>query len=246
MKNKIGTIANVLTAISIVLLSASCSNNNSENEELKGQVEALQSQLNEMQQTKTTEPSSNLIEDIIVDSIMDGYETQNRITDLNSLAASIKNETDAFLTVMDTQGIGMLREGNNIQIIDVTVEDYIWKVSATNSSVFNSTDKMVWGQEGIGHKNDNKSSASNAETLLAIDFAQVFTDLENAAVKIILVSGRCRGVAITLDINTPLQEGIECPSIVDGEFDTSFRGGVLDGKTENGLIVGTAPMVKSK
>lgn len=235
-----------LVAVFLLLCSSSCSNSkNEENEELKAQIDALQSQVNEIQQTETTTGTSNIIEDIIVDSIMDGYEKAEKVTHTNTNASSIKNEIDAFLTSLDTQGAGMTREKSNIQIIDITVNNYVWNVSAVDPTLFESTDKMVWGKEGVGNKNDKRSGATNAETYLAIDLAQLYPEFENASLKVILSAGRCKGVALTLDKNTPLEEVVDCPKIIDGEFDSTFDWGVMDGITQSGLIVGTAPVVKS-
>jgi|GEM_PF-4022103 len=169
------------------------------------------------------------------------YERRDKVVSSCSTAASMKNEIDAFLTMLDTQNNGMKRGTDIKQIIDITAENKTWTVSAVDPNLFNSNSKS-WGNNGVATEYDNINDQTGCESMLAADFAQLFPFIEKCSIKVSIVDGKIMCLAYTSEKSTPLEEGIDCPKIVDGVFDESFEWSEIAGITKEGIIVGTAPV----
>ena len=182
-----------------------------------------------------------------------GYVTSSRVTSANSTAASIKNNIDSFLTSADTNGYGM-KQGNTINDeLDITVTNAsganVWSVTAADPDNFKTGSTIKWGTAGSGDKDTTKVGVKSAETLLAIELANLFPEISNASIHVVLNGGKCVAVAYTADQNTALTTGTDCPDVAANtagalEFTTPFKWDTKTaGVTSSGLIVGTAPVV---
>lgn len=187
-----------------------------------------------------------------------GYVTSSRVTSANSTAASIKNNIDSFLTTADTNGYGM-KQGKGINqefTILVTTpanaSTATWTVSACTNTNFKTGSTITWGSAGSGDKDTTKVGVTGAETLLAIELANLFPEVKSASIYVVLNGGKCVGVAYTADQNTALTPGTNMPNITNSGSTTdasSFTAPFAwDTKTagvsSDGLIVGTAPTIE--
>lgn len=183
-----------------------------------------------------------------------GYVTSSRVTSANSTAASIKNNIDSFLTNADTSGYGM-KQGSTInESFDILVTTAAaagsvpqWSVDACTPGNFKTGGTITWGTAGSGNKDTTKVGVTGAETLLAIELANLFPEIKSASIHVLLNGGKCVGVAYTADQNTALTVGTDCPAetasgalafVEPFAWDTKTAG-----VTSSGLIVGTAPVI---
>lgn len=182
-----------------------------------------------------------------------GYVTSSRVTSANSTAASIKNNIDSFLTSADTNGYGMKQGAAINDELDITVTTTggvsTWVVTAATTGNYKTGSTVTWGTSGSGDKDTTKVGVTSAETLLAIELANLFPEIENASIHAVLNGGKCVGVAYTADQNTALTTGTDCPAVVTNgagamEFSQPFGWDTKTaGVSSTGLIVGTAPVV---
>lgn len=182
-----------------------------------------------------------------------GYVTSSRVTSANSTAASIKNNIDSFLTSADTNGYGMKQGAavNDEFDILVTTSSGVatWSVTAGNTTNYKTGSTVTWGSAGSGTKDTTKVGVTGAETLLAIELANLFPEIENASIHAVLNGGKCVGVAYTADQNTALTDGTDRPSVITNaagamEFSQPFTWDTKTaGVSSTGLIVGTAPVI---
>ncbi len=180
-----------------------------------------------------------------------GYVTSSRVTSANSTAASIKNNIDSFMTTADTQGYGMKLGSTVNQKLEITVKEAKWTISKATATNFKSGSSIKWGDGATDiTKDKKKSETTKAEELLAIELANLFPDIKNAAIVVLLNGGKCSGVAYTADANTMDDFKEQYPTVIDSsdkamEFASSFK---WDDKTAGvspkGLIVGTAPAIQ--
>ena len=177
-----------------------------------------------------------------------GYVTSSRVTSANTTAASIKNNIDSFLTNADTAGYGMKQSSSNTDTINILVTPASgdlpsWKVDAANGDHFKTGSSIKWGTAGTANKDDTKASVDSAEKLLAIELANLFPEIKNAAIVVVICGGKCTAVAYTADQNTAIATD-DMPTITNGAFEATFK---WDEKTAgvapSGIIVGTAPAI---
>lgn len=182
-----------------------------------------------------------------------GYVTSSRVTSANSTAASIKNNIDSFLTSADTNGYGMKQGAGINDELDITVTTTggvsTWAVTAATKANYKDGSSVKWGTAGSANKDTTKVSVVVAETLLAIELANLFPEIENAAIHVVLNGGKCVGVAYTADQSTKLTAGTDCPAVSTNAagakaFSATFSWDTKTaGVTSSGIIVGTAPVV---
>lgn len=183
-----------------------------------------------------------------------GYVTSSRVTSANSTAASIKNNIDSFLTSADTNGYGMKQGAAINEEFDITVTSTggvaTWAcTAAATPSNFKTGSSITWGGAGSADKDDTKVGVTSAETLLCIELANLFPEVENAAIHAVLNGGKCVGVSYTADQNTALTDGTDRPAVATNaagamEYSTPFSWDTKTaGVTSTGLIVGTAPVI---
>ncbi len=184
-----------------------------------------------------------------------GYVTSSQVTSVNSTAASIKNNVDAFLTDCDTNGYGMLRGSAQNSTFDITVTGGTWSLSGLTTSAFKSGNGKTWTGTGSGTAGATKVGVTAPESLLCIELANLFPEVQTASMKIYVEGGKCLAVAYTADSSTALTAGTDCPGITAGT--AAAAGGwtktnnaaifawdnTTAGVTSTGLIVGTAPEV---
>ena len=173
------------------------------------------------------------------------YVTNSRVTSANSTAASIKNNIDTFLTNADTAGYGMKRGNANKVVLTITVTNGEWTVESGTQDVFKDGGAYAWGGSGTGTTGAEKSGADSAEALLAIELADLFPEVETAAIGAQLVGGKTMAVYYTAE--TSEYTGL------DGMFNADENGGwatptyawdnTTAGVDEEGFIVGTAPLL---
>ena len=175
---------------------------------------------------------------ILVPTMM-GYVTSSRITSLNSTAASIKNNIDSFLTTADTKGYGMLKGSSNSTEVKISIDaSGKWDITDVDDSKFKTGGSLQWGGSGSGAAAGDKSQASHAEDLLAIELADLFPTVKNAYVWAYLEGGKCLYVYYTED-STSAPTGAPAKTDFDNgvfSWDTSTAG-----ITSDGMSVGTAP-----
>lgn len=182
-----------------------------------------------------------------------GYVTSSRVTSANSTAASIKNNIDSFLTSADTNGYGMKQGAGVNDEFDILVTTAggvsTWSVTAGTSSSYKTGSTITWGGAGTGTKDTTKVGVTQAESLLAIELASLFPEIENASIHAVLNGGKCVGVAYTADQNTALGDGTDRPAVITNaagakEFSQPFTWDTKTaGVSSTGLIVGTAPVI---
>lgn len=182
-----------------------------------------------------------------------GYVTSSRVTSANSTAASIKNNIDTFLTNADTAGYGMKQGATINDEIDITITSTggvaTWVVTAATSGNFKTGSTIVWGAQGSADKDDTKVGVTSAETLMAIELANLFPEITNGSIHVVLNGGKCVGVAYTADQNTAMTTGTDCPAVAAAasgaiQFTEPFSWDTKTaGVSSTGLIVGTAPVV---
>lgn len=184
-----------------------------------------------------------------------GYVTSSRVTSANSTAASIKNNVDTFLTNCDTAGYGMLKGSANNSQIHIEVTGGTWAVTNPTTAAFRNGNGKTWDGAGSGAAGDTKVGVADPETLLAIELADLFPEVDTASMIIYVEGGKTLAVAYTADTADPLDVGTDCPGITAGTANasggwTANNGAVIfawdnstAGVTTSGFIVGTAPIV---
>ncbi len=185
-----------------------------------------------------------------------GYVTNSRVTSVNSTAASIKNNVDTFLTNADTAGYGMLKGVNNNNIFEITVANGTWTVNMSVTAAFRNGNGMTWATGGTGTAAATKVGVTNPASLLAIELADLFPEVDTASMLVYVEGGKTLAVAYTADTSTALTAGTDCPAITSGAngngggWTANAQGAVVfawdnstAGVSSTGLIVGTAPIV---
>lgn len=173
-----------------------------------------------------------------------GYVTSSRVTSVNSTAASIQKTVNTFLTDADTSGYGMKQANTALANMNITISNGTWTPTAvTATTAFKTGSTISWGGASAVSANVSKTGIKNAETLLAIELANLFPSLKNGAIHIEMKAGTCTAVAYTEDQSSSIATG-DMPAITSGEFSAAFS---WDGKTAgvapSGILVGTAPAV---
>ena len=139
-----------------------------------------------------------------------GMVTKSRVTSANSTAASIKNNIDAFLTDADTAGYGMKKDSKNNIAIGVEVADSKWNVyvegAKPDGKTFKTGASQKWVVDGGKATKDitkdtAKADAQSADDLLAIELANLFPDVKNAAIIAYISGSKCVFVTYTADGN---------------------------------------------
>lgn len=181
----------------------------------------------------------------LAESMLD-YIKKSKVTSANSTAASLKNNIDVFLTKADTNGYGMKFGSNSRCVGSIKVKDGVWNVELSNAACFKNSSNLTWTETGTGSAKDSKADASSVTSLLAIDMASLFPEIENASIAFSLVGGACKAVAYTSDKSDGIVLGTDCPNIsADGSWQNFSYfpwNGETDGITSDGLVVGTSPM----
>ena len=185
-----------------------------------------------------------------------GYVTSSRVTSVNSTAASIKNNIDTFLTNADTAGYGMLKGANNNSTLTITVTGGTWTVTNPTTGAFHNGNGKTWAGTGTGTAGGTKVGVTAPESLLAIELADLFPEVDTASIVAYVEGGKTLAVAYTADTSTALTQGTDCPSITVGANGTTGgwaannAGAVVfawdnstAGVSSSGFIVGTAPIV---
>lgn len=180
-----------------------------------------------------------------------GYVTSSRVTSANSTAASIKNNVDTFLTNADTAGYGMLKGSANNSQIAITVSGGTWTVTNPTAGAFKNGNGKTWAGSGSGAAGDTKVGVAAPETLLAIELADLFPEVQTASMIIYVEGGKTLAVAYSADTDGGLAAGTDCPGITAGAAGaaggwsaTTFAwDNSTAGVSSTGFIVGTAPTV---
>lgn len=180
-----------------------------------------------------------------------GYVTSSRVTSANSTAASVKNNVDTFLTNADTAGYGMLKGSGNNSQISITVSSGTWTVNNPTKGAFKNGNGKAWEGSGSGAAGDTKVSVTEPETLLAIELADLFPEIQTASMIIYVEGGKTMAVAYTADTDGGIKAGTDCPGITAGAAGTAGGWSATTfawdnstaGVSSTGFIVGTAPTV---
>ncbi len=153
---------------------------------------------------------------------------------------------------MDIKGYGMKMAYEINQYVYVIVENGVWTINAFNPNNFRPNDNISWGNGGATTAYTSKSGVRSGETLFAIELANMYPDIENASIFMIINAGNCVAVAYTPDKTEPLVVGADTPDIIIDEngramFDES-NCTIYDsyGFTETGIQVGTYPAISEE
>lgn len=177
-----------------------------------------------------------------------GYVTSSRVTSVNSTAASIKNNIDNFLTACDTAGYGMLKGTTNTATITIEVTAGSWVVTNDTIGSFKNGNGKTWAGSGTGTASQTKVGESAPETLLAIELADLFPEIETGYIAAWLEGGKCLACYYTPDTNAAptAMLGFQAGGWAAGQSGTV---GVYEwdnstaGVNSEGFIIGTAPVV---
>jgi type IV pilus assembly protein PilA len=184
-----------------------------------------------------------------------GYVTSSRVTSVNSTAASIKNNIDAFLTSADTNGYGMLKGNGNTAQVTFTISGGKWTAKVgtytapssaddaatkTGTDAFKTGGTASWNAEGkaISAGENKISYAADATTLLAIEIADLFPSIDNAYIWAYLQGGKCLYVYYTEDATTAPSGA---PTLANFEAGTCTWDNSTAGVASSGETIGTAP-----
>ena len=178
-----------------------------------------------------------------------GYVTSSRVTSADTTAAKIEDSIDTFLTQADTAGYGMLQSNTALSRITGQCSNGTWTLtaSAAGATTFKSSSSVSWSTSGSGASaNQTKVNVKNALTLLAIELANLFPDVETCCFEAQLRGGDCTAVWYTADTATAsavadLCSGAEISSNGEWKKDTFKWDNTTAGVSSNGFIVGTSP-----
>ena len=176
-----------------------------------------------------------------------GMVTKSRVTSADSTAKSIKDNIHSFLTDADTAGYGQKRNSATVDVMEITVNNYEWKVDKVTPGNFNGSDaNKKWVATATGLKANADTTKKNYTELLGLRLANTFPDMKQASIVAVCQAGGCVYVAYTGDTDAAI--ATEVPA-----FDTTTNAVPAvyewDKKTAgisktNGYIVGTAPKVE--
>ncbi len=159
---------------------------------------------------------------------MSGVIESAKITSANSTAKQIFDNTQIFLSTMDTRASGLETDGAVVQIL---VQDGKW-------SVYSVDGEVSW-RDGSNHLGSNSQNGSpNSEYVSYM--ADAFSDIDNCFISVYLDYGRCAGTVYIEDAKVP---NFGLPTL--GDFDNyawDFGGSDTAGKVGS-TIVGTCPML---
>ena len=177
---------------------------------------------------------------------MIGYVTNAQVMSANSTAASLKNSVDAYFTQADSDGYGMYRASDNRCKMNITIVNKNWTINRTGGS-FNAGGALQWAADvsGSGVIGQDKSTAANCESLLAITLTDLVPEVENGTFFVSVCAGKCVAVAYCRGRLADLVEGTDFPTLQsDGSFPSAYVwNNVTAGVSPAGEVIGTAPIV---
>lgn len=184
---------------------------------------------------------------ILIPTLM-GYVSRAHVNNANALAGKMRDNITYFLTQADTEGYGMFMSHTATCDIVITVNnDGDWNIVTTNHQAFVSHYSTTWSGSGSGRFDDSAAAtSSNAEDKLAAYLANSFRDFRYGFAKVHLVGGVCTAVYVTGDQDYDLPASINFPAFgADSGWATTSYGwnGFDQGITENGIFVGTSPVI---
>lgn len=170
------------------------------------------------------------------------YVKRTAVVSANSTAASIKNETDAFLTQLDTVNKGM-KKGSVTATLTLTVTNSVWACTNDTPESFNdATAGWTTAADSITATSYKKGSANHLEAL-AQDFCDLFPEIKDGAIKVYLKGGKAFGVLYVNGRNTmPKIKGFNWNNSSRWIDNALWLSGT-EGIAVTGEIIGTAPVV---
>ena len=169
------------------------------------------------------------------------YVTSSRVTSVDSTAASIKNNIDTFLTNCDTAGYGMLKANTATATITIGVTGGVWTVSNDTTGSFRNGNGKTWAGSGSGSASDTKVGITAPETLLAIELADLFPEVETASIGAWVQGGKCMAVYYTADTDGGSAQIAGMLGTGGWTADVCAWDNSTAGVTTEGFITGTAP-----
>ncbi len=170
-----------------------------------------------------------------------GYVTSSQVTSANSTAASIKNNIDNFLTDCDTNGYGMLRGSTNTSTITITVSNGSWSVTNTTPGSFKNGNGKTWDGAGTGSAGATKVGVADPESLLAIQLADLFPEIQTASIGAWVEGGKTLAVYYTADTDGAVTSLAGNIGSGGWQTDPFSWDNSTAGVSSEGFIVGTAP-----
>ncbi len=170
-----------------------------------------------------------------------GYVTSSQVTSANSTAASLKNNIDNFLTACDTNGYGMLRGATNTSKFTITVTGGTWSVTNSTTGSFKNGNGKSWGGSGSGSAGATKVGVGAPESLLAIELADLFPEVETAVCEAWVEGGKCMAVYYSADDDAAISSIAAMLGSGGWTSDVFAWDNTTAGVTSEGFIVGTAP-----
>lgn len=187
-------------------------------------------------------PESSEIDTSSVESASSGnseteprdYETE--VNDLTSIGFDLKNTSDSFMTMADTSGAGMRREGDGT-FVDISISDGIWNATLSSTSCFKSSGDYYWkktsGDIKIGSKEDYNYTAK-----LCIELRKVCPEIKEGHIGIYLQGGKTHELYLT-ESPDAIPELAAC--MTDEGWYGDFEWGEHVGVTKDGIVVATCP-----
>ena len=183
----------------------------------------------------------------IFGSSMKGYTEKSKVTSANSTAAIIKSCIDTELTNFDTMGCGMNMRDSKCLVTGIIDGNGKWELMLTDVNGFKAQGDYKWENSATATANESKSGVTSLTKTMAIDLANWFPELKSCCFEAYLTKGRCVAIWYTPSTDSPSTvSGLYGGALIDeyGWKDNSYSwNGITAGITNEGYVVGTAPML---
>ena len=174
---------------------------------------------------------------------MTGYVTRAHVANLNSTAGKIRDNVTYFMTQAGSDGYGMFRSREAVCDVTVSIHDYEWTVMTSTQAVFLSQYSTYWTSSGRSYL-DAVVDTDNAEERLANYLAETFREIKSGFCKFRLVGGMCYALYFTDQQETEVTVMPAFGAYTDWVLDDFEWNGGVEGVTQDGIIVGTSPLIK--
>lgn len=179
---------------------------------------------------------------ILIPTLM-GYVNSSQVTSADRLAADIRKNVGYFLTSADTSGYGMLSAKSLHTEVEIVVDDFEWKVTVADTTVF-ADKNYSWVGSGSATADTPSADLTCAENLFCKNLANLFPEISDAYIEMILYNGSCMALYITTESNTAVTM---LPFADNGWSAEEYNwNNQSEGVCEEGFIVGTSPKLPFK
>jgi type IV pilus assembly protein PilA len=175
--------------------------------------------------------------------VMLGYVTQSHVSNMNTTASKLREHVTFFLTKADSEGYGMVLSRSAICDMTIVIDNGVWKVTNDNKECFVKYYSTKWTGSGSGTADGDGSGSDVAEDRLATYLATTFMGYNYGFIKLRLIGGACTALYCTNEQNM-IVPGMPAFGDEQGwEVDEFPWNGRDQGVTEDGIVVGTSPVI---